>query len=390
MLRLFDPGRKGTYRRASELKTASRKAGRSLAIGRVWMAFSVGLLAIAGAGYAQQATVAIDDSRVVKLGRYDDRVAAEPRFGYPGSGVWVRFSGGALSLNLRSDSGQSALTVVIDHGTPQLRLLNKGDNTVSIATGLTPGPHLAEIVKRTETWQGVLTFTSLRLDGGTLLPPPPLPRRKLMFLGDSVTCGAGIEHNATCTPDPALPASNGYEAFGMVLGRRLDAQTQLVCYGGRGLERDYRGLGAGDGILNAPEFFPLSIPTDDPAGRAPWSAARWIPDGIFISLGTNDFSLQAKKPLNGTEWVGRYVVFVKTLRGLYPGAKIWLTEGTIVTDPSLRQYVERTVGLVNDPGVSFVHSEHYPGNGCSGHPTRSQHLAVADDLEPILRAGLGW
>ncbi|HEY0794333.1 MAG TPA: SGNH/GDSL hydrolase family protein [Acidisarcina sp.] len=348
------------------------------------------LVGIAVSANAQQVTITPDDSRVAKVGRYDDRTPAQPRFGYPGAGVIVRFTGTALTLNVKSDSAQSALNVVVDHGASQLRLLSKGDNAVSIATGLASGLHIAEIIKRTETWQGVLILSSLTIDGGTLLDPPVLPRRKLMFIGDSVTCGAGVDNNATCMPDPALPASNGYEAFGMVLGRRLDAQVQLVCYGGRGLERDYRGLGIADGVPNAPEFFQLSIPADDPASRAPWEAARFVPDGILISLGTNDFNLQQKKPLNGTEWVARYVAFVKMLRGLYPGAKMWLTEGTIVTDPLLRQYVQAAVAAVGDPNVRFVHSEHYPGNGCNGHPTRAQHLAVADGLEPVLREGLGW
>ena len=85
-----------------------------------------------------------------------------------------------------------------------------------------------------------------------------------MFIGDSVTCGGGVDNNAQCKPDPEHPANNVYDSYGMLLGRRMDAQIQLVCYGGRGLERDYRGLGISDGVLNAPQFLDLAVVTDEP------------------------------------------------------------------------------------------------------------------------------
>jgi hypothetical protein len=56
----------------------------------------------------------------------------------------------------------------------------------------------------------------------------------MMFIGDSVTCGAGIGNRADCSADPERLANDAYEACGMLLRRRLDTQSQLVCYGRRG------------------------------------------------------------------------------------------------------------------------------------------------------------
>lgn len=325
------------------------------------------------------------------VGRYDGRDAAQPRFGYPGGGLVFRFRGTSAQLEVSIDSDRGALTVVVDHGAPTLELLKKGDNDIVVADRLEDAAHTVEVYKRTETVQGVLTIKSLHLaNGGSLLPPPPLPVRKLMFIGDSVTCGAGINNNATCTADPLNPANDAYNAYGMVLGRKLDAQTDLVCYGGRGLERDYRGLGAAEGVLNAPQFVPFAVATDDPALRAPWDASRWQPDAIIVSLGTNDFNLQKKKPLDEKKWVDEYVTFVLALRKDYPHSFILLTEGAMVTNPLLRQMVQQTVARVHNKKVKYVLATHYPGNGCNGHPTRAQHLRMADDLEPVIRQTLGW
>ena len=332
-----------------------------------------------------------DDARFSFLGRYEAGNPKQPRFAFPGSGFEVRFSGVSLSLAIVSDSDTSALTVVIDHGDPTLKLLRKGEQVVSLATELNDGPHTVEVYKRTEAWQGVVTLLGLQVaSGGRLLDPPPLPTRKLMFVGDSVTCGEGVNNNATCTPDPASPSNDAYHGYGMDLGRRLDAQVHLVCYGGRGLVRDYRGLGKSDGVLNAPEFLDLSIPSDEPANRAVWDHKKWIPDGIVVSVGTNDFNLETTVPLNGDAFVDEYLKFLKSLRGQYPNATVFATEGAIVTDPLLRRYVQDAVGRAQDSRILWVPATHYPGNGCNGHPTREQHHRIADDLEPVLRKALTW
>jgi lysophospholipase L1-like esterase len=254
-----------------------------------------------------------------------------------------------------------------------------------------PGPHTAEVYKRTETWQGIVTVLGLELPAkGILLPPPPPPTRRLLFVGDSVTCGAGVENNSTCTFDIEHPANDAYHSYGVELGRRLDAQTHLVCYGGRGLDRDYRGLGIADNVLNAPQFLDLSIAADNTASRAPWDYRIWVPDGIFVSLGTNDFNLQKALPLDGEAFVEDYARFLTTLRSHYPNAFIFVTEGAIVTDPLLRRYVQDAVSRTKDARIQWVKANHYPGNGCDGHPTRVQHQQIADDLEPVLRKALVW
>lgn len=338
-----------------------------------------------------EATALANDPRVVIIGRFDARDAEHPRFAYPGGGLIFRFQGSSARIRLTCDSGMSALTAVVDHGAPALLPLRNGSNDIALAANLTDGPHTVEVYKRTEAWQGLVTIQDIRLSaGGALLAPPPQPARKLMFLGDSVTCGAGIDLPADCKETPDRPSSDAYNAYGMILGRRLDAQAQLVCYGGRGLERDYRGFGQADNVLNAPEFLHLSIPVDDPKARVPWDASRWQPDAIVVSLGTNDFNLQKSKPLDEKRWVGEYVAFLKDLRQDYPHALILLTEGAIVTDPLLRQMIQQAADAAGDARIKWIQATHYPGRPCNAHPTGAEHLRIADDLEPVLRQALGW
>ena len=206
------------------------------------------------------AQILANDDRIQLIGRIDDRNPLRPRLAFPGTEIRLRLHGASMQIVVSSNSDKSALTIVVDHGTPRLQLLHAGSNDLPISVVPAEGDHTFEIIKRTETWQGILTFVSISLpEGATLLPPPMHPVRKLMFVGDSVTCGAGVNNNATCKPDPENPANDAYNSYGLLLGRRLDAEIQLVCYGGRGLVRDYRGLGIADTVLNAPQFLTLLI-----------------------------------------------------------------------------------------------------------------------------------
>jgi lysophospholipase L1-like esterase len=333
------------------------------------------------------ALIAPTDARISIMGRVDASDAARLRFAYPGITIRFRFTGGAAAALWLCDSDSVWITTIVDHGEPVLQLLKKGASEVAVASGLDAGPHTVEIVKRTETWQGVLTFGGVRLEpGGQLLAAPALSSRKLLFIGDSVTCGAGVDNYPTCQKAPGRNG-NPYDSYGMLLGRRLDAQVHLVCYGGRGVVRDYRGL---KDVLNAPEFFHYSVPTDDAARRAEWSDTRWVPNAVVVSLGTNDWNLQKTQPLAQDEFVTKYVKFLRELTLRYPAAPIFVTQGAIVSDPVLAEWIQETVTRVADDRVRWLASRHYPGSECDAHPELLQHRRMADDLEPVLRQALGW
>src|SRR3974390_477992 len=330
------------------------------------------------------------DSRIQIIGRVDRSDPAHVRMMYPGVTLRFRFTGDLAAVQTPSHSADAYVTAIVESGKPQIHRLTKGANEVAISTAdLGPGPHTVEVVKRNGSWQGITVFDGLRLGTGvSLVAPPPLPARKLLFIGDSVTCGEGIDNYPVC-PGDLHRSANAYDAYGLVLGRRLDAQSELVCYGGRGVVRDWQGH---RDVLNAPQFFAYSIPTDDEAQRARWTDAGWTPDAVVISLGTNDWNLQKSDPVPEEEFVSKYLGLVRDVRQHYPKAWMVLTQGSIVSDPLLSQYVQETVkrAQVNDPRVVWFAARHFSGAPCDAHPDKMQHTQIADDLEVELRKLLGW
>ena len=333
------------------------------------------------------------DPRVAVMGRADRPDPGRLRIGYPGVTLRLRFEGTGLALRVTCDTPDARVAVLVDGGEPRTVRLPRGTGDVVLARGVSPGPHAIDVVHSTETWQGIVTVRGFLLDpGARLLTPDPWAPRRMLFIGDSVTCGEAIDRAADCKKNPDW--WDAYASYGMLVARALHAQSHLVCYGGRGLIRDWRGR---KDVLNAPGFLDLAIA--DEAAPSRWDHAAYVPEAIVVSLGTNDFSLSIGDLPPRADFVSAYVAFARILRARYPGAHVFLTEGAIVNDEVdpgrpqkrvLREYIAETARLLDDAHVHVVEARHYAGDACDAHPTREQHAAMARDLEPVVREILGW
>jgi Carbohydrate esterase 2 N-terminal/GDSL-like Lipase/Acylhydrolase family len=353
--------------------------------------------------------VAIGDPRIAVTGR---TAGGHVRLvGYPGVTLTLNFTGPSLGLRAVSSSGNSRIGVVLDGSFVETVQIPKGTygsaQRVNLLDGLEPGMHQVELVHQNETWQGVLAVTGVELapEGELLAPPPNAGRKRLLFIGDSVTCGEALLRGPTC--DKTFEWWDPFNSYGMRLGRLLRSDVSLVCFGGRGLIRDWQGRKDG---LGGRELFGLAVPLEtSPAEVFPgcelsaadlaWNHQHDVPDVIVVSLGTNDFNL-ALGPLPGREeYVSAYVDLVNELLQTAPKAEVVLTEGSIVndvTDPKrpqkrvLRAYIEATLERVASPRVRFAPATYYPGDACDPHPTKEQHAHMADDLLPFVQQALGW
>jgi hypothetical protein len=343
---------------------------------------------------AAPAVILATDPRIAVMGRVVRTPTGALRFGYPGVTLRLVVKGADVAVRASCSTGQCRLAVRIDDAAARVVRVPAEQGDLSLASCLGPGPHRVEIVHRTETWQGVVTVSGFVLPASAeLVAPPPWPERKLLFIGDSVTCGEGADR-ASAAPGDTAASSDATRSYGMLLAAALGAQCHLVCYGGRGLTRDWQGR---RDVLNAPEFEPLALAVDDEG--AAWDHRAYQPDAIVVSLGTNDFNLGIGPLPAEREFVGAYVGFLRALHEHYPTAKIAVTEGAIVndeTDPArpqktvLRRYLTTAVRQLGDPAVVFLPARHYPGDAANAHPTGEQHAAMARDLEGPLRQLVGW
>jgi alpha-galactosidase len=327
------------------------------------------------------ASITAADPQVSRMGRAETRADGSVRFGYPGVSFYLNFEGTRLNAVAQASGTNSYLDVIVDGKARRLRL-KEGLQTQVLAEGLVPGKHSVEIVNRTETWQGTAALLSFDTDG-RWAAAPALPDRKLLVLGDSVTCGAAIDRVAGEKGDASW--GDPLASFGMLMARQLNAQVQLVCYGGRGLIRTWEGK---TNDMNLADYYRMAIPTQPTA--VPWNQRDYRPDAILVAIGTNDMTTGIPEQ---EQYVQAYVSLVRTLLQEHPQAQIMLTEGGILSgakQAALTAYIKETVRRTGDAHVHAIASTSYPGDATNSHPTREQHVSIVNDLLPQVRSVMRW
>lgn len=329
------------------------------------------------AGGAASALLPLSSPQIVYEGRVAVLDDGRVRAGFPGVVMHLSWSGPRLSLDTGGTSETVYLDIVVDGGAPRTVRLPQGQGEIEVFSG-TGGAHRAEIRRRGEHWQGQWDVFAVRAPGGKLLTPAPLSPRRLMFIGDSITCGEATDVARDETRND-IAFANANLSYGKVLARRLKAQCHLVSAGGRGLIRDWQGI-ADDSV--APVFYERALM--DRLAR--WDHGRYVPDAIGICLGSNDFNTGIP---DQHLFVSAMTTFVQTLRRDAPEAGIVLIDSPMLTDEGLpkrsvlRAYLDRAAAQVNDARVFRASLSHYPGRPVNAHPIAAEHEAMADELAPV-------
>jgi lysophospholipase L1-like esterase len=335
------------------------------------------------------------DPRIQYIGRFAFAGETEAKLGFPGVTIRFAYHGPAPTILFGASSPYCAFNLSVNGWEPVVIRLPEGRSELPLPSGPAPaGGWLVELVRRNESWQGVASFHGLQLPAGCdLLAPPALPERKLIFIGDSITCGEAIDRYPP-ELDNTSRMANAPRSYGMLLGRALGAQVHLVSYGGRGVLRDWQGK---TDTNNARDFFPLALP-DDPAAK--WDHAQYQPDAVVIALGQNDLS---SGWIEEAAFTAAFAALLGDIRQAYPRAAVLFTESPMRSeDPATedgrkrefqRRCLRTVIAAAHAAGVqrvAFAPLHQYPGTPTNAHPVAFQHEQMAAELIGPLRALVGW
>jgi hypothetical protein len=360
---------------------------------RILVLAFLAVLTARAADPAALAPIAADDSRIAYMGRLE-MTGRAALMGFPGVTVRFAFRGPAPVIRMTGDTPECYFNLSCNGWDPVLIHLKKGANEIALPTGAAPeAGWTVELVRRTESWMGTASFDGLLLPPGCeLLAPPPFPARKLMFIGDSFTCG---EYNERFPPenDSSPRSTNAARSYGMLLAKWLGAQVHLVSYGGRGITREWDGR---TDVNIVPVFYPRALP--DKPGSV-WNHSAYQPDVIVINDGT-DFDAG---PLDEAGFTDAYAAFVAQVRADYPNAYLILTESAFRSDGSdgrprtSRDQLLRTIQAVaerrhaaGDGRVRIARTGFFPGTPTNPHLVAFQHEQIALELLGPIREAAGW
>jgi lysophospholipase L1-like esterase len=319
--------------------------------------------------------------------RYVGRFTEDYRFGWTGCMIETDFTGSEISAELDVVDGPAAgITVVID-GEPHFLKILKGRKTYVLATELDRNKtHRIALFKRSEGALGTVQFNGFQIPNDGRLFRPKAPGRRMLVIGDSITCGYGNEAK-TLDEGNTVENENGYRSYAPIAARALDADLMMFCWSGRGLFRN-RQL-HDDQATTIPKIFNQTLPMD---GEIEWDHSRYIPDVVVINLGTNDAAEQKgkKEPLLKEGFLTAYKKFISRLRGYYPSSKIIVSIGPMNSGPVAEWLPEVASEFEH---VSLLVYPPFNGDADVGghyHPSVKKDKAMAEKLVSAIEGLTGW
>ena len=340
-------------------------------------------------------TVPASDSRITYVGRTlveGDDVS----FDWSSTYAKISFQGDYLAVKA-SDTGKDYFNVWIDRDmsaeADKVLCLNSKDSLLVIISsadfkkGKKQANHTVIIQKRTEADQGKTTFHSFTANK-ELLQAAPIKERLIEFVGDSYTCGYGIENSISrnrYTPE----TQNTSKTYCALLARYFDADFITVSHSGQGISRNYD-----DRDKNARWYMPDRYGcTFDNARQPKWEPGNMKPDITMIYLGQNDFSTE-RQPMRDP-FKRNYKRLIKTIKDYYGEDHPILCVSTKV-DKLLFDFVRECVeecGYKNvyyDGMFQAVHLDNDQELGADWHPNEKAHVKLAYALIPYFSTITGW
>ncbi|MEQ1676005.1 MAG: SGNH/GDSL hydrolase family protein [Chitinophagaceae bacterium] len=327
---------------------------------------------------------AADHPKIQYTGRIDFTNSKLPRFWQPGVYINIKFFGSYCEIIINDEvlwgKNHNYLEIVVDGVEKRIQTKSAHD-TIMVADGLADGVHTLQIVKNTEANIGYLEFVGVRCE--KLLKPDAKPRRKIEFIGNSITCGAGNDiSDVPCGKGVWHDQHNAYLSYGAITARALEAQYHLSAVSGIGLMHSCCNMN----IIMPPVFDKISMRND----TIQWDFKKYQPDVITVCLGQND-GIQ-----DSTSFSNNYINFFKKLRAHYPKTTFILLSSPMADD-NLREFMSNNIaGVIDDLHrsgekrvFSYIFTRQYP-HGCDGHPDLNEHEVIAGELAAHIKKIMKW
>lgn len=364
--------------------------------------------------------VKANDSHIQYMGRVSFTPEGNASFNFPGTTLFARFQGTSLKMICRPKTGY--FMAQVDDCEPfKVGFNAERDSVVTIAAALPKGEHQVKLMYVIEGLFRTPEFRGFVLDKGcSLVTSPDLPERKIEFIGNSITCGYGVESIEMTDPFED-ETENHWLTYANIVSDSLNAQHTSISRSGIGVYRNYDGPKAGS-AENMPWQYEYTLFNKH---DEKWDFSKYQPQLVCINLGTNDLSTNN---YDITLYEKNYRMFLTTVRTKYPNAKIVLITGPMLGEKESteqRAVLDRICKDANKNGFTlqnlianaaqqtakgtgrkkqkkvklgdnFIYRFDFSfqkgdlGYGASWHPSKLQHQKMAGELLPFLRKLMKW
>lgn len=330
-----------------------------------------------------------------------------------GSGVEFTYTGSKLTLTFFGDSSTDCNDGILAWR-DIARVVVFVDNRIMLDTSVkmpvekyivygedpaTPiATHTVRIIKVSEPRMSSVGLGTIEFEGEGKPCPAPQKRKLVEFIGDSITCGYGVDTDEELCPFSTC-TENASKAYAYLAAEKLDVDYSLISYSGHGFISGYTPDPSIPKLeeLIQPYYGITAYSYNNFRGLEPqnfeWKSER-EPDVIVINIGTNDFSYIQRNEEKTKIYEESYVNFITDVRAIHTDAHIICSLGVMGDElfPAVERAVETYKKEYNDDNISALHfSPQTPeadGYAADFHPSASTQKkaaqTMADELEKWL------
>lgn len=326
--------------------------------------------------------------------------------GYSCTAAEFIFSGTHLTAEITTDwrldepwqamfQGQAA--VFIDGKMTRRFPIESGTNSYEIYSNHSPRQVKIRIMKMSENAFGKMGIVSLSGDG-EIRPTEPNSLRRMEFVGDSITCGFGIE-GVFGRDNFTTAQENPWETYAAETARYFGAEFHLVSWTSIGVISNSvkPDVDEPDTGWLMPDLYDYTdrgvegwLGTAD-EDKEMWDNSRFAPQIIVVNLGTNDKDYTRGIPEREAAFEKGYADFIAKIRRKNPEAVIICALGAM--GQQLCPQVENAVRSLGDDRIfsmRFEVQKEENGIGAEEHPSMATHKIMAKELEKVISQVTGW
>ena len=347
-----------------------------------------------------------DSSHVKALGRsmfFDDLLI----MGYSSTGAEFNIKAKRLDITIAGDAnakmtvdnGSAARIAVFINGERKLdKMILSPSQTFTVFADVETVEGLVRVLKISEASSSLAAISKITTDKDGSISPSPASPLKIEFIGDSITCGYGVDdpdrnhHFKTSTEDNT-------KSYAYKTAVNLNADYSMVSVSGWGIISGYSGNGAKQAGSQLPRYYDrLAVSWTNINGLDPkvvrWDFTTFVPDVIVVNLGTNDASYTKGNSTKIDEYKTAYIEFLKDIRSKNPEAFIICSLGIMGQDlcPAVEAVVNSYSKLTGDTKVSylkFANQSMSDGIGADWHPSEKTHEKAATLLTSKIKSVIG-
>lgn len=247
------------------------------------------------------------------------------------------------------------------------------------------GRAIVRVVKLSESMYSYYGIGTITVVGKRPAVPTAQKQLKLEFIGDSITCGFGIDETDD-SKSFSTTTENFSKTYAYLTALAFDADYSAVSYSGYGVYSGYTSgsRNTSDVIFDRYEKAIDYKNFDSPYASEQWSFSEYTPNLVVINLGTNDASY-CRTQESRAGFVEEYKRLLSIVREKNPDAFILCVLGDM--NNSMYPYIEQAVSefryetgetKIDNTTIDFKMGE--TDIVISGHPGAQSNRCAAESL----------